>query len=230
MVEPHLQLTKYTVLYITLSALVMTLFACDQSQEQKGNYSTLTDQMKQKSVSEDSSAASKVVLGITQFKQLEWTDLMPKEDLEAILNPPDYINEIEDGSLEDQITSQIRSAVSATQQLDPYQQALVSTNIVPEFDGQAVRVAGYIVPLEFDDELNINQFFLVPYFGACIHVPPPPPNQIIFVKYPKGLKVNALYEPFWISGVLDVSITENELGTSAYSMDMVHFEPYTQSH
>jgi len=166
-------------------------------------------------------------LSKSAFKTIEWTDLMPKEDLEILLNPPSYINDIEDGSFEDQISSQVANALAAASD-DPYQQALSSTRIVQEMDGQAIRIPGFIVPLEFDDEQTITQFFLVPFFGACIHVPPPPPNQIIFVNYPKGLKIEALYDPFWISGVVKTSLVENEMATAAYSMQMESFELYSE--
>lgn len=159
------------------------------------------------------------------FKTIEWTDLMPKEDLDAFLNPPSYITDVEDGSFEDQISSQIQSSIAAATD-DIYQQALVSTRVVSEMDGRAIRIPGFIVPLEFDDDQTITQFFLVPFFGACIHVPPPPPNQIIFVDYPEGLKLEALYDPFWISGVIKTSLTENQLASSAYSITMQYYEEY----
>ena len=174
-----------------------------------------------------SSTEKEVSLPKSAFKTIEWTDLMPKEDLDAFLNPPSYIEEIEDGSEEDQISSQIQSSIAAARD-DSYQQALVSTRVIEEMDGKAVRIPGFIVPLEFDDDQTITRFFLVPFFGACIHVPPPPPNQIIFVDYPKGLKLEALYDPFWISGVIKTSLTENEIATSAYTLTMQHYEEYQQ--
>ncbi|MFV1872868.1 MAG: DUF3299 domain-containing protein [Oleiphilus sp.] len=161
----------------------------------------------------------------TPYQAVEWVDLMPASDLDAISNPPSYITEVEDGSLEDQISSQIQNSIAAASD-DAYQQALVSTNIVPEMDGKSVRIPGFIVPLEFNDEQAITQFFLVPFFGACIHVPPPPPNQIIFVNYPEGLKLEALYDPFWLSGVLSTSLTENDMATAAYSLKLDLYEPY----
>ena len=100
--------------------------------------------------------------------------------------------------------------------------------MVSEISGQAIRIPGFIVPLEFDDEQTITQFFLVPFFGACIHVPPPPPNQVIFVDYPEGLKLEALYDPFWVSGVVNTSLIKNELATAAYTLKMQFFEVYTE--
>ena len=166
-------------------------------------------------------------LAKSAFQTIEWTDLMPKEDLDALLNPPAYLSEIEDGSFEDQINNQIQSSIPAASN-DRYQQALVSTRVVPEMDGKPIRIPGFIVPLEFDDNQTITQFFLVPFFGACIHVPPPPPNQIIFVNYPDGLKLDALYNPFWISGIVSTASIENQMATAAYSLKMQYFEEYTE--
>ena len=76
-------------------------------------------------------------LAKSDFQTIEWTDLMPKEDLDALLNPPDYLSDIEDGSFEDQINNQFQSSIPAAGN-DPYQQALVSTRIVPEMDGKPI--------------------------------------------------------------------------------------------
>ncbi len=159
------------------------------------------------------------------FKQIEWTELLPKDDLEALLNPPSYVNDVTDGSSDDWITNDLKSTVTPALD-DAYQQALVSARIVPEMDGKAVRLPGFIVPIEFDDNQSITQFFFVPFFGACLHLPPPPPNQIIFVDYPEGFQIEALYEPFWVSGVINTASVENDIATAAYTMRMQSFMPY----
>ena len=187
----------------------------------------VTTTVKSTSGSQSPSNTTLATLPASAFKTVEWVDLMPKEDLNALLAPPSYVTDVEDGSFEDEISNQIQNALGAASD-DRYQQALVSTRIIPEMEGQAIRIPGFIVPLEFNDEQTITQFFLVPFFGACIHVPPPPPNQIIFVNYPKGLKLDALYDPFWISGVLKTTLVENEMATAAYSMQMQSFEAYTE--
>ena len=161
------------------------------------------------------------------YVTIEWTDLIPKEDLDILLNPPSYITDIQDGAAEDAISNQLKT-ISAEASEDRYQQALVSKTIKPEMDGQAVRLPGFIVPLEFDGQQVITQFFLVPYFGACLHMPPPPPNQIIFVRYPKGFELEALYYPVWLTGILETSLTENDMATAAYSMDMHSHEMYSE--
>ena len=177
--------------------------------------------------SQSPSNATLTALPASAFKTVEWVDLMPKEDLDALLAPPSYVTDVEDGSFEDEISNQIQNALGAASD-DRYQQALASTQVIPEMADQAIRIPGFIVPLEFDGEQTITQFFLVPFFGACIHVPPPPPNQIIFVNYPKGLKLTALYDPFWISGILKTTLVENETATAAYSLQMQSFEAYTE--
>ena len=160
------------------------------------------------------------------FETIEWPDLMPPEVLAILLNPPEYIAEIEDGSAEDQISSQMKSAVNQSEE-DAYQKALVSTDVNENLDGAMIRIPGFVVPLEFDEEQTISQFFLVPYFGACLHMPPPPPNQIILVNAPKGIQMSALYDPFWIEGQLSTSFQENDMATSAYAIQLKRIEPYS---
>lgn len=215
-----------TLMLILLGMVTLALLACEKPE------ATLIAQKAGITVESkgDSQTPSELIpetLPQSAFKTVEWIDLMPAEDLEALLNPPSYVTDIEDGSFEDQISSPIQNTLAPASD-DPYQQALVSTRIMPEMDGQAIRIPGFIVPLEFNDKQTITQFFLVPFFGACIHLPPPPPNQIIFVNYPEGLMLNTLYDPFWISGILKTSLIENEIASAAYSMQMQSFEVYTE--
>jgi hypothetical protein len=143
------------------------------------------------------------------------------------LNPPSYISEIEDGSAEDQISNQLNGAIEDASEAR-YMEALVSTRVIDEMDGAMVRIPGFVVPLEFNEEHSLTQFFLVPYFGACLHMPPPPPNQIILVDAPTGLQQEGLYQPFWISGRLSTAISENDMATSAYSIQLLDYEPYSE--
>lgn len=160
------------------------------------------------------------------YKVLEWTDLIPKNELKILMNPPEYLNDVEDGSEADRILSKIQAQFEIDKN-DPYQRALVSTNIVTEMDGEFIRLPGFVVPIEFgDEEFEITQFFLVPFFGACVHLPPPPPNQIVFVDYPEGLTLKSLYDAFWLSGKMITTLTENETATSAYTMKLDKIEAY----
>ena len=98
--------------------------------------------------------------------------------------------------------------------------------IVPELNGKRVKVPGFVVPIDIDDQQVTTRFFLVPYFGACIHVPPPAPNQIIYVNYPEGLTLEALYQPYWIKGTLLTGMTSNEIATALYLMHANEYERY----
>ena len=162
-----------------------------------------------------------------EYVTIQWTDLLPQDEIDILSNPPSYINDIEDGSAEDQLGGSMNNSIVVEME-DRYQQALVSTRVKSEMDGRAVRIPGFIVPIEFNGEQTITEFFLVPYFGACLHMPPPPPNQIIYVKSAEGLKLEALYYPFWISGDLKASMVENDMATAAYSMEMNNYEAYQQ--
>ncbi len=91
--------------------------------------------------------------------------------------------------------------------------------VVKSLDGQRVRLPGYIVPLEVSEEGRVTEFLLVPYFGACIHVPPPPPNQIVHVTSELGIKVDELYQPYWIEGPMQVKASSSELADAGYQME-----------
>ena len=71
-----------------------------------------------------------------------------------------------------------------------------------ELEGQQVRIPGYLLPLEFDGD-KVTEFFLVPYVGACIHTPPPPPNQIVHVTTGEAYTTDGgLYTPVWVNGTI----------------------------
>ncbi len=175
-------------------------------------------------------------LSAKEFSTVEWVDLIPKADLDALLNPPQTLSAIPDGapedvlgdSVADSIERAIGEAVAPSLETQAYYNALESTNIKAEYDSKNIRIAGFVVPVEFGEDQRITEFFLVPYFGACIHLPPPPPNQIIYVKYPKGLLIDALYDPFWVEGQLNTEVIENDLATSAYALAADGIKPYQQ--
>ena len=89
--------------------------------------------------------------------------------------------------------------------------------VVEALDGKTVRIPGYVVQLEGNADA-VTEFLLVPYFGACIHVPPPPPNQIIHVVYEQGVPYENTYDSVLIEGTLKTQRTEGELAVTGYSM------------
>jgi hypothetical protein len=102
---------------------------------------------------------------------------------------------------------------------------LDSAPIVAELDGARVRLPGYVVPLD-EAGAELKEFLLVPYFGACIHTPPPPANQIVFVAAPKGTKFRTM-DTVWVSGTLRATRQESVMGTSGYRIDAAVVEAYT---
>lgn len=164
-----------------------------------------------------------------QYEEIDWVELIPQDDLDALLNPPAYLDEIEDGSFEDQIANDMLSALEMSGD-DRYQQALVSTKVVEDYNARAIRLPGFIVPVEMNEKQQVTEFFLVPYFGACIHYPPPPPNQIIYVSVKDGLSVNDIQHPYWVEGTLSTTLTENELAISAYSLQADNVILYTEDY
>lgn len=155
----------------------------------------------------------------SEYINIEWVDLMPPDDLEALLNPPDFIFDIEDRAENDDINA-LKELSQTDATTKRFKQALESTRVVTALDGISVVLPGFIVPLETDEKQRVTQFFIVPYFGACLHMPPPPPNQIIFVKYSAGIELTSLYDAFWFEGGLTIDTTDNLLGKSAYSMQL----------
>ncbi|MDW4550711.1 DUF3299 domain-containing protein [Defluviimonas sp. D31] len=85
-----------------------------------------------------------------------------------------------------------------------------SVSTVPEHVGQNVRIPGYLLPLEIQDG-KATEFLLVPTVGACIHTPPPPPNQMVYVTYPQGVAVSGLYTPVWINGTLEADLRTEQV-------------------
>lgn len=101
-----------------------------------------------------------------------------------------------------------------------------SSKVMPELDGKAVRIPGFIVPVEYQENI-VTEFFLVPYFGACFHMPPPPPNQTIYVTSEEGVELSSIYDPYWLKGVMEIKQKGNEIANAAYSLKLHSTEPYT---
>jgi hypothetical protein len=96
-----------------------------------------------------------------------------------------------------------------------------------EYDGIPVKIPGFIVPLDLDSD-KVRNFLLVPYYGACIHTPPPPPNQIIYVTLEEGFKLENSYEPIFVNGLMMVETQDSEFGTAGYTVYGHKIEPYRQ--
>ena len=95
-----------------------------------------------------------------------------------------------------------------------------------ELNNKAVRIPGFLVPVDFEHRQVVTRFLIVPYFGACIHEPAPPPNQTIYAEFEPGYKIESLWDPFWFEGTLTASKVEEELATASYTLRANKIEPY----
>lgn len=95
----------------------------------------------------------------------------------------------------------------------------------PRLDGAPARLPGYVVPLEAAQG-ELREFLLVPYFGACIHTPPPPANQVVHVKLAKPLPGLRMMDAVWVSGTLKTLRRDSAMGMSGYAIENAAAEPY----
>ncbi|MCQ9425251.1 DUF3299 domain-containing protein [Pseudomonas sp. LJDD11] len=137
---------------------------------------------------------------------LTWNDMIPADapPVTPITQPIHDLSKMADAL-------SMESAPAAHQQAP-------DAPVVKALDGKLVRLPGYIVPLEVSEEGRVTEFLLVPFFGACIHVPPPPANQIVHVTSELGVKVEELYQPYWIEGPMQAKHTSSELAEAGYQM------------
>jgi hypothetical protein len=102
-----------------------------------------------------------------------------------------------------------------------------ATDTLRKLEGKQVRIPGFVVPLD-DFQEEGAEFLLVPYYGACVHTPPPPPNQIVMVEMSgkKAVKLN-LFDAVWMSGTLKIASVESPYGTVGYTLQGMKVEPYS---
>ncbi|WP_095108648.1 DUF3299 domain-containing protein [Pseudomonas sp. Irchel 3E20] len=148
----------------------------------------------------------------SELAETDWLELMPKSDQLALEQMPD----IDHNSPEANGTFNEKGGLKQSKGLPA---VMYSNKTVAAMNNKAIRLGGYPVPLETDAKGRSTLFFLVPYPGACIHVPPPPPNQLVLVRYPKGLKLDDIYTPLWVTGTLKVEAVSNDLADAAYALD-----------
>jgi uncharacterized protein len=98
------------------------------------------------------------------------------------------------------------------------QRQIKGFSAISDFDHKRVRVAGYFVPLEQTPVGVVTEILFVPYFGACIHVPPPPANQIIYAKLDKEDFELSMFNAYWLEGTIVAQTNDRQLAVSGYTM------------
>jgi hypothetical protein len=153
------------------------------------------------------------LLGHAQLAETDWLELMPEEDQLALEAMPEISHDTPEGD------GNFGNQGGLKQQDKNLPAVMYSNKTVTALQGKTIRIGGYPVPLESDSQGRSTLFFLVPYPGACIHVPPPPPNQILLVRYASGITLEDIYAPLWVEGELQIEQVSNDLADAAYAMD-----------
>ncbi|WP_420560759.1 DUF3299 domain-containing protein [Tepidicaulis sp.] len=143
---------------------------------------------------------------------LSWEDLMPPGEEERLME----LYEQQMSTMPDMSLIPEGSAADKPIQFGTY-------NVVEDLNGKNIRIPGFMVPFELNAG-EVTEFLLVPYFGACIHVPPPPPNQIIYVTAKEDVLFT--WDAVWIEGVLKTDKHLNDLGNAAYTLELTKVEAY----
>ena len=152
-------------------------------------------------------------------REIEWDDLIPADfSFESLLEGFDLetFDQLED---DDPRALEMYDQLMALWQEAPVVEAL---------DGQVVRLPGFVVPLDGDGR-NVREFLLVPYYGACIHVPPPPANQTVHVLSPdRDVRIRGLFDTVWVTGVIRVEHKSSDMAESGYQIDVIEVTPYNE--
>lgn len=148
--------------------------------------------------------------------ELTWDELIPSDYV--FVHPLDTLTDEEYEAL-------IDGSDAAQNLMDEIRRIQDAAPVVEALNGQAGRISGYALPLDFEAE-DVSEFLLVPYFGACIHVPPPPGNQTVYVRLDTPVKLDALWDPVTVTGTIETVRISTELAAAGYQMQAVEVQPY----
>lgn len=149
-----------------------------------------------------------------------WSDLLPPDEREAI----ERFRSDDGQSFEDQMFNAILAAKD-----DEYQQMSTSMNTVASLRNQIIQIPGFLVPVDVESNKRATSFFIVPYFGACLHYPAPPPNQMIYAYVRKGIDIPDLDSAYLFTGMLTPDPYEDVMGTSAYHLVLYSMQNYREN-
>lgn len=147
------------------------------------------------------------------YRELKWDDLIPDS-----WDPEKELGDINWDELDD-------ADPRAQQALERLRAVWDSAPAEKSLEGAKIRLAGFVVPLEYKGD-EIREFLLVPYFGACIHSPPPPANQIVHVVSSALPAAFQPMDPFWVSGTMGLDHSMTDMGFSSYRLVADKIEPF----
>ena len=160
-----------------------------------------------------------VVAQTEGYKTIDWNDLMPDAWVKEMTKDMAAVSKL--SYLQD-------SSDEATKAMNAVRKKLDEAPIVKSQLNKKVRIPGYAVPLDAERS-DKREFLLVPYFGACIHTPPPPANQIVLVRPTAQSKIKKMPEAMdvlWVEGELKEGRVSTSQGVSGYLLEAVSIAPY----
>lgn len=149
------------------------------------------------------------------YREISWDDLIPKG-----WDPAKEFRSLDLANMKD---SDPRAMEALQRMKDLWAEAPTERAMA----GKKVRLPGFAIPLERKGE-EVVEFLLVPYFGACIHTPPPPANQIIHAVSAKPRGKMRTMDAFWVSGTLEIKRSETGWGSAGYRLQVERIERYEE--
>ncbi len=152
-------------------------------------------------------------------QELEWPDLMPDG-----YNPDKLLTEYQQKYNIDELPD---SDPTIKKLMSKLEEILAESPLNTALNGKLIKLPGYVIPVETNGQRS-SEFLLVPYFGACIHVPPPPVNQTVYVKTrdKDGAEIRKLYDVVWVTGIIKTERLSTDLAEAGYTIDAVEVTPY----
>jgi len=204
-------------LVLTLALFLMSavfIAGCEQ-EEAVLNESSPTESVEQADVVTTDESVSQANENIDEnVREFDWDALIPEDWQPETLFEQYNVDELSD---DDPRAQELLEKLLALWKEAP---------VVPALEGQRIKLPGFVVPLEMDTQ-KIDQFLLVPYYGACIHVPPPPANQTVHVVTRKGRAFEGeLFDTVWVTGTMRVERLESELAISGYRLEDALVAPF----
>jgi hypothetical protein len=148
------------------------------------------------------------------YPEIKWEALVPKG-----WDPGREFKGLDLAKLQD-------SDPRAMEALDKLKSLWDNAPVEHALNGKKVRIAGFALPLERKGD-KVTEFLLVPYFGACVHTPPPPANQIIHARSSAPLAGVTMMQALWVYGTLGIDRAQTDWGVAGYRLQVERVEPYT---
>lgn len=158
--------------------------------------------------------------GSDELVELNWEDLIPA-DFQQPENPFNTMTQ-------DEIDKLLDGSDESNARLAELQAAFDYAPVVESLDGKRVKLPAYVTPLDFDGQMKMSEFLLVPYMGACIHTPPPPANQVVYADAKTPIELDSPYDPIWAVGVLRAVTVTSDLAEAGYKLEVEEVLPYTR--